>query len=137
MAMFARLLPSPLDNAYRGHPAALWVFGAVVLLKGADTIVFVTDGRPTHGEMANRPERLRDEAWLVATLQDVRFETVGLHNHQFDLLQAMARDSGGLYVHAQENGDTAEPQDLEFWPAKKRAFEEARKARKKSGEGSG
>jgi len=104
--------------------------------KGADTIVFVTDGRPTHGEMANRPEGLRDEAWLVATLQNIRFDTVGLHNHQFDLLQAMARDSGGLYVHAQEHGDTAEPQDLEFWPAKKKAFEEARRAKKKAGEGS-
>jgi hypothetical protein len=99
--------------------------------KGADTIVFLTDGRPTDGELANRPERLRDEAWLVATLQNVRFETVGLHNHQFDLLQAMARDSGGLYVHFQQDGDEAEPQDLEFWPAKKKAFEEARKAARK------
>jgi hypothetical protein len=52
----------------------------------------------------------------------------------------MARDSGGLYVHFQQEGDTAEPQDLEFWPAKKKAFEEARKARKaaaKNEEGSG
>ncbi|HEX5137509.1 MAG TPA: vWA domain-containing protein [Planctomycetota bacterium] len=108
--------------------------------KGADTIVFVTDGRPTDGELANRPERLRDEAWLIATLQNVRFETVGLHNHQFDLLQAMARDSDGLYVHAQQFGDEAEPQDLEFWPEKKKAFEAARKAAKKaapSGDGSG
>jgi hypothetical protein len=100
--------------------------------RGADTIVFVTDGRPTHGEMANKPDRLRDEAWLVATLQNVRFFTVGLHNHQFDLLQAMARDSGGLYVHVQPEGDAAEPQDLEFWPKKKKAFEEARKAAKKA-----
>jgi hypothetical protein len=100
--------------------------------QGADTIIFLTDGRPTHGELANRPERLRDEVWLVATLRNVRFHTVGIHNHQFDLLQAMARDSGGLYVHVQQAGDTAEPQDLEFWPAKKKAFEEARKARKKA-----
>ncbi|MCK6461661.1 MAG: hypothetical protein L6Q95_17400, partial [Planctomycetes bacterium] len=108
--------------------------------KGADTIVFVTDGRPTDGELANKPERLRDEAWLIATLQNLRFETVGLHNHQFDLLQAMARDSGGLYVHAQQEGDPSEPQDLEFWPAKKKAFEEERKAARKAakaGEGSG
>jgi len=103
--------------------------------KGADTIVFVTDGRPTDGELANRPERLRDEAWLIAMLQNVRYETVGIHNHQFDLLQAMARDSGGLYVHFQEDGDEAEPQDLDFWPAKKKAFEAARKARKKAGGG--
>ncbi len=108
--------------------------------KGADTIVFVTNGRPSEGEMANRPERIRDEAWLVATLQNVRFETVGIHNHQYDLLQAMARDSGGLYVHVQQEGDAAEPQDLEFWPAKKKAYEEARRAAKKAakaGEGSG
>jgi hypothetical protein len=100
--------------------------------KGADTIVFVTDGRPTDGALANRPERLRDECWLIATLQNVRFETVGLHNHQFDLLQAMARDSDGLYVHCQEDGDVAEPQDLDFWPKKKKAYEEERRAKKKA-----
>jgi hypothetical protein len=105
--------------------------------RGADTIVFVTDGRPTDGELANRPERLRDEAWLIATLQNVRFMTVGLHNHQFDVLQALARDSGGLYVHVQQEGDEAEPQDLEFWPAKKKAFEEARKAAKKAAKAGG
>ena len=105
--------------------------------KGADTIVFVTNGRPSDGEMANRPERIRDEAWLVATLQNVRFETVGIHNHQYDLLQAMARDSGGLYVDFQQEGDAAEPQDLEFWPAKKKAYEAARKAAKKAGQAGG
>jgi hypothetical protein len=99
--------------------------------KGADTIVFVTNGRPSDGELANKPERLRDEAWLIAILQNVRFFTAGIHNHQFDMLQAMARDSGGLYVHVQQEGDTAEPQDLEFWPKKKQAYEEARKAAKK------
>ncbi|MFI5402409.1 MAG: vWA domain-containing protein [Planctomycetota bacterium] len=103
--------------------------------RGADTIVFVTNGRPSDGEMANKPERIRDEAWLVATLQNVRFETVGIHNHQYDLLQAMARDSGGLYVHFQQVGDVGEPQDLEFWPAKKKAWEAARKAQKKAGTG--
>jgi len=101
--------------------------------KGADTILFVTDGRPTHGELANRPERLSDECWRIAVTRHVRFHTVGLHNHQFDLLQAMARDSDGLYVHFQQAGDTAEPQDLEFWPKKKKAFEEARKAERRGG----
>lgn len=31
--MFDRFLPKQLDNDYRGHPAALWLFGLVVLLK--------------------------------------------------------------------------------------------------------
>jgi len=100
--------------------------------RGCDTIVFVTDGRPTFGDLANKPERLMDEAWRIAVTRQLRFHTVGLFNHQFDLLQGMARDSGGLYVHAQPADDGAEPQDLEFWPAKKKAFEEERK-RKKQG----
>ncbi|MHC4670776.1 MAG: VWA domain-containing protein [Planctomycetota bacterium] len=95
--------------------------------KGCDTIVFTTDGRPTYGALAKRPDRLRDEVWRVAAARHVRFHAIGLHNHQFDLLQAMAKESEGLYVHAQQHGDTAEPQDLDFWPAKKKAFEASRK----------
>jgi hypothetical protein len=101
--------------------------------KGADTIVFVTDGVPTAGEMSGRSARLRDEVWLVATLRNVRFHTVGLHNHDYELLKAMARDSGGLYVHFQQAGDTADPQDLDFWPKKRKALEEARKAQRAGG----
>jgi len=94
--------------------------------RGCDTLVFTTDGRPTHGELAKRPDRVRDEVWRVALARNLHVHAIGLHNHQFDLLQAMAKDSGGLYVHAQEHGDTAEPQDLDFWPAKKKAFEASR-----------
>lgn len=95
--------------------------------KGCDTLVFTTDGRPTHGSLANQPDRVRDEVWRVALARNLHVHAVGLHNHQFDLLQAMAKDSGGLYVHAQQHGDTAEPQDLDFWPKKKKAFEATRK----------
>ncbi|MHC4133490.1 MAG: vWA domain-containing protein [Planctomycetota bacterium] len=99
--------------------------------KGCDTLVFTTDGRPTHGKLAKRPDRVRDEVWRVALARNLHVHAIGLHNHQFDLLQAMAKDTGGLYVHAQEHGDTAEPQDLDFWPKKKKAFEAARKKRGK------
>jgi len=97
---------------------------------GCDTIVFVTDGLPTDGEMKNRPDRLRDEVWRATLLSRIRVHAVGLHNHAFELLKSAAKDTGGLYVHAQEHDDPAEPQDLDFWPAKKMAFEEARKAKK-------
>jgi hypothetical protein len=83
--------------------------------------------------MSGRSARLRDEVWLVATLRNVRFHTVGLHNHDYELLKAMARDSGGLYVHFQQAGDTADPQDLDFWPKKRKALEEARKAQRAGG----
>jgi len=100
------------------------------LEKGCDTIVFVTDGRPTHGELKNRADRLRDEVWRAAVPRNLRVHTVGIHYHEYELLKAMAKDTGGLYVHAQQHGDTAEPQDLDFWPRKKKAFEEERKRRK-------
>lgn len=97
---------------------------------GCDTIVFVTCGQPTEGELKDRPDRIRDEVWRASFLRRMTVHTVGLHNHAYDLLKSMARDSGGLYVHAQQAGDVAEPQDLDFWPAKKKAFEEARKQKK-------
>jgi len=98
--------------------------------KGCDTLVFVTDGRPTAGRLKKLPDRIRDEVWRVAASRQIHVHAVGLHNHQFDLLQAMAKDSGALYVHAQQHGDPAEPQDLDFWPKKKKAFEQARKKTK-------
>ena len=90
--------------------------------KGADTIVFVTCGSPTAGAMKNKPDRIADECWKIAMTRGVRFFTVGIHNHSFAMLTAMAKESGGLY--------TTEPQDLDFWPEKKKAFEAARKKKK-------
>lgn len=98
--------------------------------KGADTIVFLTDGQLRDGALKNREERLRDESWRVARTRGINVHVVGLHNHAFDLCKSLAEDGGGLYVHFQQAGDTAEPQDLDFWPAKKKAFEAARKKKK-------
>ena len=98
--------------------------------KGCDTILFLTNSNPSEGEFKNRPDALGDEVWRIATGRHVRFHTVGLHNHAFALLAGMAKDSGGLYVHAQQVGDPAEPQDLDFWPEKKKKFEAERKRRK-------
>jgi hypothetical protein len=33
--MFDGLLPRSIDNAYRGHKAALWIFGLLLLMKSA------------------------------------------------------------------------------------------------------
>jgi hypothetical protein len=73
--------------------------------------------------MKNKPDRLRDEVWRVAVTRRLRIHVVGIHNHDYGLCQSLAKDSGGLYVHAQQHDDEAEPQDLDFWPEKKKAWE--------------
>ncbi len=45
MSMFGGLLPRPVDNRYHGHWLALWLFGAVVLLKGAIGLGTIFNGR--------------------------------------------------------------------------------------------
>ena len=97
--------------------------------KGCDTILFVTDGQSTRGVLANKADQLVDEIWRACYPSGRRVHTVGLFNHDFSLCQTIAKDNDGLYVHVQEPGDGAEPQDLEFWPEKKKAFEAARKKR--------
>ncbi len=99
-------------------------------IRGCDTIVFLTDGMPTWGDFKNKPDEVRDLVWRAGVTRRLQVHTVGLYNHAFELLKALALDSGGLYVHAQEPNDTAEPQDLDFWPEKKKAFEAARKGKK-------
>lgn len=99
--------------------------------KGADTILFATCSRPTDGKHKNKSGRIADECWRISVTRGVRFFVAGIHNHDFALLQGLARDSNGLYVHVQPAGDTAEPQDLEFWPEKKKKFEAERKKRKR------
>ena len=113
---------------------------AVNFTKGCDTIVFVTDGLPTAGAMTNKSEEIRDMAWRIGLPRALRIHTIGIHNHAFRLMQWLAEDSGGLYQHAQPFDDTAEPQDLDFWPEKKRKFKAAqlkalrdKKRKKKSG----
>jgi len=43
--LLERLLPARADNAYRGHPLALWLFGAVVLLKAGIGFGTLFNGR--------------------------------------------------------------------------------------------
>lgn len=43
--MFERLLPQRIDNAYRGHPLALWLFGLLVLAKTAIGLGTIFNGR--------------------------------------------------------------------------------------------
>ena len=45
--MFNKLLPRGLDNAYRGHKVALWLFGLVVLVKGAQSLAIIFAGYST------------------------------------------------------------------------------------------
>ena len=135
VAMFDEVKRSGATAMYEGLKAG-WGFlkaghADTNFKKGVDTLIFCTSGQPSKGELANRADRLRDEVWRVSNGRHVRVHTVGLHNHAFELLKAIAKDSDGLYVHVQQKGDPAEPQDLDFWPEKKKAFEAARKKKKK------
>ncbi len=41
------LLPRRLDNEYRGSRLALWLFGLVVAMKGAQSLAIILNGYPT------------------------------------------------------------------------------------------
>ena len=43
--MLSRILPPRIDNAYRGHPLALWLFVPVVLSKTAIALGTIFNGR--------------------------------------------------------------------------------------------
>lgn len=43
--MLDRILPRPLDNTYRGHPAALWLLALVVLARTAIALGTLFNGR--------------------------------------------------------------------------------------------
>ena len=45
--MFDRLLPQSLDNTYRGHKLALWLFGLVVFAKSAQSLSIMFAGNST------------------------------------------------------------------------------------------
>jgi len=102
---------------------------------GVQVICFLTNGRPTGGEFKDRADRIKGEIWVAAQARGVIIHAVGLHNHDFALLQDFAKESGGLYVHVQQEGDTVEPQDLNFWPDKKAVFNYRRGKKKKRGGG--
>lgn len=43
--MFEQILPRHVDNAYRGHALALWIFGLVLLLKTGIALGSIFNGR--------------------------------------------------------------------------------------------
>jgi hypothetical protein len=45
--MFKQLFPQCIDNAYRGHKLALWLFGVVVLVKLFQSLVSIFNGYST------------------------------------------------------------------------------------------
>lgn len=45
--MFDKLLPRPIDNTYRGHKVALWLFGLVVGLRTLQSLAVIFNGYST------------------------------------------------------------------------------------------
>lgn len=45
--MFDKLLPQRIDNGYRGHKAALWLFGLAVALKLTQSLAIIFNGYST------------------------------------------------------------------------------------------
>lgn len=43
--MLERILPARLDNTFRGHRLGLWIFGALVLMKGGIGLGTIFNGR--------------------------------------------------------------------------------------------
>ena len=128
------LEPGGTSSMFEGIAAAV-EFGVKKkpVQNGAQVICFLTVGRPTGGAFKDRPDRVKGEVWAMVEERGIVLHAVGLHNHAFDLLKDFAKETGGLYVHFQQDDDTVEPQDLEFWPDKKAAFEAARKRKKAGG----
>ena len=128
------LEPGGTSSLYEGLRSA-FEFGAKKkpVQNGAQVICFLTVGKPTGGEFKDRPDRVKGQIWAMMQERGIVLNAVGLHNHDFALLKDFAKETGGTYAHRQQEGDTVEPQDLEFWPDKKAAFEAARKKRKAGG----
>jgi hypothetical protein len=45
--MFGELLPRRMDDEYRGHKLALWLFGLVIAMKGVQSLAIIFDGYST------------------------------------------------------------------------------------------
>jgi hypothetical protein len=45
--MLERLLPQSLDNTYRGHVLALWLFGLIAFMKGLQSVSIMFAGQST------------------------------------------------------------------------------------------
>jgi hypothetical protein len=42
--MFDRILPQRIDNSYRGHKLALWIFGVVVSVRTVQSVAVIVNG---------------------------------------------------------------------------------------------
>jgi hypothetical protein len=42
--MYNRVLPTKIDNTFQGHRLALWLFGAVLLVKAVQSVTVLIDG---------------------------------------------------------------------------------------------
>ena len=42
-----RLFPAYVDNAYRGHVAAVWLFGAVVFVRSLQSVLIIVNAYDT------------------------------------------------------------------------------------------
>ncbi len=65
--MFGRILPRQIDNVYAGRKLGLWVFGAVVLLKVAQSLAVIFNGYMT----ARSADGIPLETYPPATAQTV------------------------------------------------------------------
>jgi len=65
--VFDRFLPRSLDNTYRGHKLALWLFGLVVFAKSAQSLSIMLAGRST----ANGADGIPLDTYPPATAQTV------------------------------------------------------------------
>ncbi len=45
--MLGALLPRRMDNEYRGHTLALWLFGLVIAMKSTQSLAIIFNGYPT------------------------------------------------------------------------------------------
>ena len=45
--MLGELLPRRMDNEYRGHKSALWLFGLVIAMKSTQSLAIIFNGYPT------------------------------------------------------------------------------------------
>ena len=65
--MLDRLLPGRIDSSYRGHPLALWLFGAAVAVKILQGVMVIFNG----SEIARSADRIPLDSFPPAAAQTV------------------------------------------------------------------
>ncbi|MHC5079829.1 MAG: hypothetical protein ACYTHN_12465 [Planctomycetota bacterium] len=64
---------------------------------GVDTIFFLTDGKPTAGQVTE-PQAILEAVKLWNGIRKIQIHTVGIGDHDADFLQRLAEQNGGTYV---------------------------------------